>query len=190
MKKQIISATLALGAILLGMNNVQAQATQITGDANPATTTVNIKLADVISILPSSAANGGEINFEYNSAEDYHSVQTKNQPNALIVTSTKTFNIAVKAGGANFEGPSTSTIPVNVLTIKPVKGGTTTMTGATGDVNLSTIDQKLIQGADIGSEVVLELDYEIPAAKASSSDILGKPAGTYTQNVIYTATAN
>ncbi|MCG2417937.1 peptidoglycan-binding protein LysM, partial [Aequorivita sp. F47161] len=37
--------------------------------------------------------------------------------------------------------------------------------------------------------VVLELDYLIPAAKSSSSDILGKPAGTYTQTVTYTATA-
>ncbi|MCX8525528.1 peptidoglycan-binding protein LysM, partial [Chryseobacterium formosus] len=40
-----------------------------------------------------------------------------------------------------------------------------------------------------GSALTLNLDYMIPAAKSSSSDILGKPAGTYTQTVTYTATA-
>lgn len=181
MKKQLIIATLALGAILFGTNNVQAQ------DANPATTTVNIVLADVISILPGSAANGGTINFNYNTAADYHTIQTVNQANALIVTSTKSFDINVKADGANFTD-GTNDIPVNVLWIRPVTGGT--MAGGTRtDVNLSTSDQPLIVGADLGSEVVLELDYEIPAATAASSDILGKPAGTYVQTVTYTATA-
>ena len=63
------------------------------------------------------------------------------------------------------------------------------MSGTSSDVVLSTTDQMLISGADLGSQVVLELDYNIPATKSSSSDILGKPAGTYTQMVTYTATA-
>ena len=41
MKKQIIIATLALGAIVLGTNNLQAQ-------TPTATTTVNITLADIL----------------------------------------------------------------------------------------------------------------------------------------------
>ncbi|MCZ4317487.1 peptidoglycan-binding protein LysM [Aequorivita viscosa] len=181
MKNLVIISTLALGAFFFGTDNAQAQ------DVNPATTTVNITLADVISILPSSAANGGNINFSYDTASAYHADQTKNQPNALIVTSTKTFDVAVKAGGTNFTD-GTNLIPVDVLTIKPVSGGNTTMTGTQSNVVLTTNDQKIVTGATLGSEVVLDIDYEIPAAKASSPDILGKPAGTYTQTVIYTAT--
>src|SRR5690606_10706423 len=123
-----------------------------------------------------------------NTAEDYNSDQTQNVPTSLVVTSTNSFNITVKANDANFVY-NTNNIPVDVLTIQPVTGGSTTMTGTPSDVVLSTTDQTLISGADLGSQVVLELDYFIPAAKASSSDILGKPAGTYTQTITYTATA-
>lgn len=182
MKKQIIIVALALVAIGLGSNKVSAQ-------NNTATTTVNITLADVIAIdQTSSAAAGGVVNFNYSSAEDYNSDQTVNVPTSLVVTSTNTFDIKVKADGADFVN-GTNNIPVDVLTIKPVMTGTTTMTGNPSNVVLSTTDQTLVSGAELGSNRVLELDYFIPEAKSSSPAILGKPAGTYTQTVTYTATA-
>lgn len=181
MKKQIIIASLALGAIAFGTTNIHAV-------SPTATTTVNINLNDVISIDAGSVAIGGLVEFNYVTAADYNTVTNAVVPNSLIVTSTKSFDIDVKANGANFENGS-NVIPVDVLTIKPVSGGTTTMTGTPANVVLSTTDQKLIQGADLGSAVVLEIDYEIPASESSSSKILGKPAGTYTQTVTYTATA-
>ena len=182
MKKQIIIAVFALVGIVLGTNIVSAQ-------NNTATTTVNITLADVIAIdQTSSAAAGGVVNFEYSTAEDYNSDQTVNVPTSLVVTSTNTFDIKVKADGANFISGSDN-IPVDVLTIKPVMSGTTTMTGTPSNVVLSTSDQTLISGADLGSARVLELDYFIPKAKSTSPAILGKPEGTYTQTVTYTATA-
>lgn len=181
MKKQFIFAILTLGAFVFGINNVMAQ-------NHTATTTVNIHLNDVISIDAGSIATGGLVEFNYVTAQDYNTTTTVNVPTSLIVTSTKSFDINVKADGANFED-GTNSIPVDVLTIKPVVGGTTTMTGTLSNVVLSTTDQKLIENAALGSSLVLELDYEIPAAKSSSSDILGKPAGTYTQTVTYTATA-
>ena len=104
----------------------------------------------------------------------------------MIVTSTKNFDVKVKADGANFSFGS-NTIPVDVLTIKAATGGT--IAGTQNTVVLSTTDQVLIANAPLGSALTLNLDYTIPAAKSSSSDILGKPAGTYTQNVTYTATA-
>ena len=182
MKKQIIIATLALGAIVLGTNKVQAQ-------TPTATTTVNITLADVISIDQTlSAAVGGTVDFLYDTELAYNSDQTVNVPTSLVVTSTTAFDIDVKADGANFV-KGTDVIPVDVLTIQPVAGGTTTMTGTPANVVLSTTDQKLISGAALGSKVVLELDYFIPEAKSSSADILGKPSGLYTQTVTYTASA-
>jgi len=179
MKKQIIIATLALGAFAFGTSHVQAQAK----------TTGNITLAEVISIDPQSAAVDGVVNFKYLTAEAYNQDQNWNVPTSLIVTSTKAFDINVKANGPNFLGDSYN-IPLDVLTIKPVLGGTTTMTGSQTDVILSETVQQLITGADIGSRVVLELDYFIPKSKSTSTDILGKPKGTYTQTVTYTATAN
>ena len=180
MKKQIVIATLAFGAILFGTNNVQAQNTT-------ATTTVNITLNDVISIDAGSTAIGNSVDFNYVTAADYNTDQTITKANSLKVTSTKNFNVKVKAGGANFMN-GTNLIPVNVLTIKAATAAGT-MGGTKTPVVLSATDQTLVSNAPLGSALILNLDYIIPAAKSSSADILGKPAGTYTQTVTYTATA-
>lgn len=182
MKKQIAIAALSFGAIVLGTNKVQAQTT--------ATTTVNIQLADVIAIDATSAANGNTVGFNYATADDYNKDQTVEKPSSLIVTSTKNFNVNVKAGGENFVN-GTNKIPVNVMTIKALSAaGTSTVLGTKSDVVLSsTKDQLLVSQAPKGSALTLNLDYFIPKAKSSSADILGQPAGTYTQTVTYTATA-
>jgi len=180
MKKQIAIAALTIGAFVLGTNTVQAQNTT-------ATTAVNITLNDVISIDNGSTAGGGTVAFNYVTAADYNTTQTVAQANALKVTSTKNFNVKVKAGGANFVNGSNS-IPVDVLTIK-ASAASGTMGGTKTDVILSVAEKTLVANAPLGSALTLNLDYTIPAAKSSSSDILGKPAGTYTQTVTYTATA-
>ena len=180
MKKSIIIATFALGAIVFGTNNVMAQ-------NHTATTTANIILSDVISIDAGSVAIGGGVDFNYVTAEDYNTSTTVNVPTSLKVTSTKNFDVKVKADGANFTD-GTNDIPVNVMTIKAATGGT--MAGTQAIIVLSDTDQDLISNAPLGSALTLDLDYTIPAAKSSSSDILGKPAGTYTQTITYTATAH
>ncbi|MBD8084584.1 peptidoglycan-binding protein LysM [Chryseobacterium caseinilyticum] len=180
MTKQILRSALTFGAIILGINTLQAQNTT-------ATTTVNITLSDVISIDTGSTAIGNTVDFNYVTAADYNSDQTINKANSLKVTSTKNFNVKVKAGGANFIN-GTNTIPVNVLTIKAAASAGT-MGGTKTAVVLSETDQTLVSNAPLGSALTLNLDYLIPASKSSSADILGKPAGTYTQTVTYTATA-
>ncbi|MEC3874385.1 peptidoglycan-binding protein LysM [Chryseobacterium salviniae] len=180
MKKQFAIAALTIGAFVLGTNAIEAQNTT-------ATTTVNITLNDVISIDAGSTAISGAVAFNYVTAADYNSEKTVAQANALKVTSTKNFNVKVKAGGANFIN-GTNLIPVDVLTIK-ASAAAGTMGGTKSTVVLSAADQTLVTNAPLGSALTLNLDYTIPAAKSSSSDILGKPAGTYTQTVTYTATA-
>ncbi|BFO68699.1 peptidoglycan-binding protein LysM [Chryseobacterium sp. S0630] len=180
MKKQIVITALTFGAIILGSNKVQAQNTT-------ATTAVNITLNDVISIDAGSTAIGGTVAFNYVTAADYNSDQTITKANSLKVTSTKNFNVKVKAGGPNFVNGLNS-IPVDVLTIKAATAAGT-MGGTKNDVVLSAGEKTLVANAPLGSALTLNLDYIIPAAKSSSSDILGKPAGTYTQTVTYTATA-
>jgi hypothetical protein len=179
MKNLLIISTLALGAFFFGTKNAQAQ-------NHTATTTVNITLADVISIDAGSIATNGTVDFNYVTANDYNSAQTKTVAKSLIVTSTKNFNVTLKADGANFMNGA-FVIPVSVLTVRASAGGN--MAGTENDVILSINDQVLIGNAPKGSARTLNLDYEIPAARSSSSDILGKPAGAYTQTVTYTATA-
>lgn len=176
-KEQITIAALIFSILLFGLGNAQAQQT---------TTTVNIILSDVISIESESTANGGSVDFHYENENDYNSEKTNTVPNSLIITFSKPFDLKVKANGENFENGS-NFIPVNVLTIK--RNESSQITGNSAPIVLSTEDQLLISGADQGSKLNLDLDYTIPQAKSSSTDMLGKPAGTYTQKVTYTATA-
>ena len=184
MKKSFVITALSFAAIVLGTDTVQAQVTTAT-----AQTTVNITLSDVISIDDGSVAGGGTVAFNYATAADYNSEKTFAQANALKVTSTKNFTVKVKAGGANFVHGTTATnlIPVDVLTIK-ASAAAGTMGGTKSAVVLSAADQTLVTNAPLGSALTLNLDYTIPAAQSSSAKILGKPAGTYTQTVTYTAT--
>ncbi len=160
-----------------GMGNLIAQ---------QATTAVKLNLADVISIDPGSAANGGKVDFNYANTNDYNSEKTASVPNSLIITFTKPFDLKVKANGENFEN-GTNSIPVNVLTVQC--NVSSQINGITTPIILSTHDQVLISGAESGYKLNLDLDYTIPQGRSSSADILGKPAGNYTQMVTYTATA-
>ena len=66
-----------------------------------------------------------------------------------------------------------------------------TMGGTKNSLQVSsTQDQKLVDNAPLGSAQSLNITYSIPAAESSSNKILGKPAGTYTQNITYTATVH
>ncbi|WP_034259394.1 hypothetical protein [Aequorivita capsosiphonis] len=171
----LIAFTVSL--VLFGTNTIWAQ---------NATTTINLVLADVISIDPGSAANNGSVDFHYENVNDYNSEKTTTIPNSLIITFSKPFDLKVKANGENFENGSNS-IPVDVLTIK--RNESSQITGTSSPIILSTQDQVLISGADRGSKLNLDLDYIIPQARSSSVDILGKPAGHYSQKITYTATA-
>ncbi|MEM0518018.1 MULTISPECIES: peptidoglycan-binding protein LysM [Aequorivita] len=154
--------------------------------AQQATTTINLVLADVLSIEPGSVADGGTVDFLYENVNDYNSEKTATINNSLIITFSKPFDLKVKANGATFENGSHH-IPVDVLTIR--KNESSQLTGSSAPVVLSTQDQVLISGADQGSKLNLDLDYIIPQARSTSSDILGKPAGIYSQKVTYTLTA-
>lgn len=185
MKKQITIFALTLGAIVLGTNNAQAQAQVAPATA---TTTVSIQLADVISILPGSTSVATPVSFKYNNAEDYYKEQKISRAGGLKVTSTKAFNVEVKANDVNFKRPEGGEIPVSVLKIVP--NASSTMTGVQAEgITLSTNNQFLVKNSELGAEKTLDLDYIIPQEKSQSKDILGKPAGTYTQTVTFTASA-
>ena len=180
MTKQIAIAALTIGAIVLGTNNIQAQST-----SNKASTTVNIILADVISIDEGSIASEGIVDFNYLTTTDYNTAKNVTVANSLVITSSKNFDVKVKAEGANFVSGS-NVIPVDVLQVKAVTGGS--LVGTLKEITLSAADQVLVSNATLGARKSLNIDYSISAAKASTV-LLGKAPGTYTQKVTYTATA-
>lgn len=183
MKKQLIISALSFATILLINTSVKAQ----TPAAQTATTAMTITLADVISIDPTSTAVGGNVAFDYVDEAAYRAEQT--DQNSLTITSTVPFDVNVKAGGPTFLGSGTAggeTIPVGVMTISSASSIGATPT----PVTLTDENQALVTGATIGSEKVLVLDYTISATKGSSTDILGKKAGSYKQDVTYTVSAN
>ena len=102
----------------------------------------------------------------------------------MVVTSSKYFDVKVKANGNNFVNGS-NVIPVNILQIKAVDGGT--MVGLFNEITLSTKDQKLVWVAIQGAEKSLNIQYSISAENAARV-LLGKPAGTYSQTVTYSTT--
>ena len=181
MKKQIIISALALGAFVLGTSNVQAQTGK---NSNPVSTSVNIKLSDVISI-DSGVAVGGIVDFNYTTTTDYNTAKNVTVDESLVITSSRNFDVKVKAEGTNFVN-GTNLIPVDVLEVEAVTGGS--MTGSLKKITLSNEDQVLVSNATLGARKSLSIDYSISAEKAQTV-LLGKAAGTYTQKVTYTATA-
>ncbi len=187
MKKQIIISALALGAFVLGTSNVQAQTSLPIGStSNSVSTTVNIKLSDVISI-DSGAAVDGIVNFNYTTAAEYNTARNVPVPNSLVVTSSKDFDVKVKADGPDFVNGS-NLIPVDVLQIKASAEGLATA-ASFADITLSDADKVLITKAKLGAKRSFSIDYSISAEKAQTV-LLGKPVGTYTAKVTYTATVN
>lgn len=179
MRKQIIIATLSLAAICFGTNSALAQGSNQVG------TTVNIILADILSIDDGSMASEGAVDFNYANTIDYNSAKNVTVANSLVIISSKNFDVKVKSDGANFVSGS-NFIPVDVLQIKAAPGGT--VDGNFKQITLSTEDQLLVSNASLGSNKSLNIDYSISAEKASKV-LLGKPLGTYMQKVTYTATA-
>lgn len=179
MKKQIAIAVFSLGLISLGSNLVSAQ------NSEHVNTSVNIILADVISIDVGSSVSGGALDFNYVNTADYNSSKNVTVPNSLVINSSKNFDLKIKSEGANFVNGA-NLIPVDVLQVKAISGGT--LMGTMNEVTLSTVDQLLVSNASLGAKQSLNIAYSISAEKASKV-LLGKPKGTYTQTVTYTATA-
>ncbi|WP_343658347.1 peptidoglycan-binding protein LysM [Chryseobacterium sp.] len=179
MKNQIFIAALSLGAIVLGTKWVKAQ------HSEQLSTTVNIILSDVIAMDIGSVASEGAVDFNYGSTKDYNSSKNIIIPNSLVIISSKNFDVKVKSEGAHFVSGA-NVIPVDILQVKAIPGGS--LMGILNEVTLSTTDQVLVSNASLGSKQSLNIGYSISAEKASRV-LLGKPQGTYTQKITYTATA-
>lgn len=135
----------------------------------------------VVSDLGEIIASQQSVNLPFTTTSNYVNGVSTNVPSHLKLSKTTPYNLYVRATTSSFTS-GVNSIPLSVLRIGP-------MTGQTGvnTVTLSTTAQQLIQNADPVIDRTLNMQYSIPASQ--TSNLLGKPAGTYTANIVYSFVA-
>ncbi len=156
-----------------------------------ATQTVNLNLANAIELTftGSGTATGAAVNLAFNTVNDYaNGVQSSAQE--LKVRSNKNFGVTVKTNAASFTySGSTTPAPVmpvsGVLSLKVASngtGGTVASPFSTSAYSgLSSTAANLISNGSKGGNQTFGVSYEAQPGFAY-------PAGTYTVDVVYTAT--
>lgn len=154
-----------------------------------ASQTVVLNLTDAIelSFTSTGTTTGSAVNLAFNTVSDYaNGVQSTAQQ--LRVRSNKNFNVAVKSNATNFSYTgSTSPAPVmpvaSVLDVKVSANATggSIANGFSSYKSLTTSNQNIITSGAAGGNNLFSVQYEAQPGFAY-------PAGTYTVDVVYTAT--
>ncbi|HEX8333561.1 MAG TPA: hypothetical protein VF622_13120 [Segetibacter sp.] len=160
MKKLIFSLLAIAGFYVSG--NAQA-----TSSANH---TVSLALQNQIEVTFTAGAAGPTMTFS--TADNYTNGVTADNAATLQVRSNKAYNVSVKAAAANFTGPAGNTMPASVLQVKE--------SAQTTYVALSSTDQGLLSNQARGTN---SFGVSYKATPGFAYD-----GGTYTLNVVYTAT--
>jgi len=138
-------------------------------------------LTIAVSDLGEIIANQQSVNLPFTTTSNYVNGVSTNMPTHLKLSKTTPYNLYVRATSSSFTS-GVNSIPLSVLRIGPMAGQTGVNT-----VTLSTTAQQLIQNADPVIDRTLNMQYSIPASQ--TSNLLGKPAGTYTANIVYSFVA-
>jgi hypothetical protein len=137
----------------------------------------------------STTATGAAVNLAFNTVNDYaNGVSSSNQE--LRVRSNKKFGVTVKTNNANFSYTGTTT-PAPVMPVAGVldlrvpanaTGGTIASPfSATAYADLGATAQNLLTNCNNGGNQTFSIQYNATPGFAY-------PAGTYTVDVVYTAT--
>ena len=180
MKKIII-----LSAAVLGFN--MAANAQATSSANQ---NVALALSNAIAITftGTGTATGGAVSIPFTTVADYTNGVTSSAQQ-LKVQSNKAFNVTVNANATNFTFTGTAT-PTPTMPVSGVLAAQVTANGTGGTVasafnsaygGLTSSAQSLISGCVNGGNQTFSVQYQATPGFAY-------PAGTYTTNVVYTAT--
>jgi len=180
MKKVIAIAALAISGFAA---NAQASST--------ATQTVNLNLSNAIELTftGSGTATGAAVNLAFNTVNDYaNGVQSSAQE--LKVRSNKKFGVTVKTNNASFSYTG-STTPAPVMPVSGVLGLKVSANGTGGTIatpfsatafnGLTSTAANLISNGLNGGNQTFSVMYEATPG-------FTYPAGTYTVDVVYTAT--
>jgi hypothetical protein len=159
--------------------------------SSTATQTVNLNLSNAIEITftGNNSATGAAVNLAFNTVNDYANGVTSSEQ-GLKVRSNKNFTVAVKTNAANFTYTGT-TSPAPVMPIAGVLGVMVSANGTGGTIatpfsatayaDLSSTAKNLITNGSKGGNQTFAVKYEATPGFAY-------PAGTYTVDVVYTAT--
>jgi len=157
--------------------------------ASTATQTVNLNLSNAIELTftGSGTATGAAVNLAFNTVNDYaNGVESAAQE--LKIRSNKKFGVTVKTNNTNFSYTG-STTPAPVMPVSGVlslkvntnsTGGTVAGTFASY-TSLSSTAQNLLTNCNNGGNQLFTVKYDAEPGFAY-------PAGTYTVDVVYTAT--
>jgi len=182
MKKIVIIA-----AVLISLNTA-ANAQSANSSASQ---TVNLNLANAIDIsfTGTGTATGSAVNFPFNTVNDYaNGVESTSQE--LKVRSNKKFNVTVKANSSTFSY-SGSASPAPTMTVWNTLSCMVTANTTGGSVSLpyttnsyysiTSVAQNMISNGIAGGDQKFSVKYKADPG-------FSYPAGTYTVDVVYTAT--
>lgn len=181
MKKVIAIAIFAAAGFAAKAQNASDNASQ----------TVNLNLSNAIEITFTGTGNseGADVNIPFNSVNDYANGVESNEQE-LRVRSNKDFSVAVKTNASDFTYTGSTTpapvMPVSgVLALEVSKNNTggsiASPFSGNGYATLTSADQELISKGDRGGNQRFAVKYKATPGFAY-------PAGTYTVDVVYTAT--
>lgn len=135
----------------------------------------------IVSDLAELVANQQAVSLDFATTTDYKNGVSKDMPTHLRVSRTSPYTLYVRSSSAAFIS-GTNSIPLQVLRIGPMANQTGMNT-----ITLSTTAKQLIQSADPVIDRNLDMRYSIPASE--TSQLLNKPTGTYTANIIFSFVA-
>ena len=189
--KKILNPVVIMVFSIIVLVTVSIVASAQTNASSTAQQTVELGLSNTIDITftGSGTATGGTVTLPFATVTDYaNGVESAAQQ--LKVRSNKNFTVTVKTSGANFmvssgDSPSTSAMPASVLGVMLTANNTGGQIGqgfSTSAYNgLSATAANLITNATNGGNQTFAVKYKATPGFAY-------PAGTYTTDVIYTAT--
>ncbi|WP_436831333.1 hypothetical protein [Parapedobacter sp. DT-150] len=135
----------------------------------------------VVSDMAELVANQQTVALGFATTDDYRQGITVDMAQHLRLSRTTPYSVYARSASENFSAPN-GEVPVGILRIGPVPGQSGVNT-----VTLSTTPQLLIDNANPTVDRTLSLRYSIPPAETAR--LLGKAAGTYSAQVIYSFTA-
>jgi hypothetical protein len=172
-RKRIVFAA----ALILSAFTAQAQPSETAAQI------ANLSLTDAIDIKLTGAST---VIFPFTTTNDYLN-GVVSQAQELKVRSTKTFSVAVKASAASFTYAGAVTpapvMPVSVLSVKVSSNSTggNIVSPFSAFSSITNGDQDIIANGTSGSNQLFSVMYQAMPS-------FNYPGGTYTVDVIYTAT--
>jgi hypothetical protein len=186
-KQALMKKYLTLAALIIAFaGNAQAQ-----NASSTAQQTVQLDLSNAVEMtfVNSGNATGNTVTMNFNTADNYaNGVESAAQE--LKIRSNKDFKVAVKIDYSSFSYAGTgtinlATIPTNAFEMKLVDNNTGGSVAApfstTSYSTITATDQDVILNGNNGDDQRFSVKYKCTPG-------FGLPAGTYSFNMVYTAT--